>query len=337
MPKSRTEKVTRVKQKLIDRIESGFYKSGERFLSNREIASLFNISYLTSHKLLKELEEEGYLGRKKQSGSFVKGSLKTYEAVGLYVSERAFIESSYSAYLLNKLEKQLSSLQIPYHIVDADVSAELADELYPIMLNTGFLQKQLYKKSMYGFLLNDEPEPGLSSIWVDSITIDNYSGGFSAGQILNESFPENLYILFAGPEDDSRSRKRAEGFIDAIPEAYTVYAESWHYNDAYQKAPGIIELFNQKEAESFAVFCCNDKLASAVFDYCVSFGVKPPMIMGFDNMPVSEEMNFSTMAIPWNDMINHSISTAQARLSGDTGPARHVVLHTYPLIRKQGR
>jgi hypothetical protein len=81
--------------------------------------------------------------RKAQSGSFVKGEHHTYDAVDL-----------------------------PHKIVWTDRNTVLKDDLYPVMIDTGYLQMQLYRQNMFGFLLNQKAAPGLSSILVDSVYIE---------------------------------------------------------------------------------------------------------------------------------------------------------------------
>jgi len=331
MPKGRTRKVAEIKQNLIDRIASGYYQSGDRFFSNRAIAARFHISYMTAHRLLKELEEEGYLGRKAQSGSFVKGEHHTYDAVGLYVSERAQIKTSYSAFLLHKLVLRLEAVDLPHKIVWTDRNTVLEDDLYPVMIDTGYLQMQLYRQNMFGFLLNQKAAPGLSSIWVDSVYIDNYSGGTAAAQIFKEYLSLDACRVFAGPEDDERSGARVSGFLSELPDAQVVSAGTWHFEEALRHVPTLFE--TEVKKEKCAVFCCNDKLASAVIHYCSDSGIAPPFIMGFDNMPVSEELNFSTIAVPWDEMVERTVECCVSRLGGDGSSTRHIVLNTKPLLR----
>ena len=55
MARPRSQKVIEVKEKLIRRIEYGYYLPGSRFLSNRALGLRFNISYQTADTLVREL------------------------------------------------------------------------------------------------------------------------------------------------------------------------------------------------------------------------------------------------------------------------------------------
>ena len=60
-----------LKQLLKERIESGFYRPGERLPSGHELAVELNSSYVTVVKALKLLAEEGYVNCRQGVGNFV--------------------------------------------------------------------------------------------------------------------------------------------------------------------------------------------------------------------------------------------------------------------------
>jgi DNA-binding GntR family transcriptional regulator len=68
MPRFRSDKVAVVKAKLIARLNDGFHRPGDRFLSNREVANCRGLSYQTAYRVIAELESEGYLKRRAASG-----------------------------------------------------------------------------------------------------------------------------------------------------------------------------------------------------------------------------------------------------------------------------
>lgn len=87
MPRGRTKKVVSLKNKLIERIQSDYYKPGDRFLSNRYIEERFGVSYQTAYRITKELAEEGYLTLVPSSGAFIAGPQNKLKGVSLFFSQ----------------------------------------------------------------------------------------------------------------------------------------------------------------------------------------------------------------------------------------------------------
>lgn len=60
-----------IKSRLLDGIETGRYKPGDRIPSERELTDEFGVSRMTARQALKELENQGYLYRVQGKGTFV--------------------------------------------------------------------------------------------------------------------------------------------------------------------------------------------------------------------------------------------------------------------------
>lgn len=60
-----------VKQDILKQIHDGFYKSGDRIPSERDLCGLYKVSRMTLRQALSELEQEGILVREKGRGTFV--------------------------------------------------------------------------------------------------------------------------------------------------------------------------------------------------------------------------------------------------------------------------
>jgi len=327
VPRARTKKVLEVKKRLIARLESGYFSSGERFFSNRYVATHFNVSYKTAHTLLNELEEEGYLKRKGQSGSFVAGLQRSYQGVAIYAPRRIEDPASYSNFLFELLKGQLKKENLPYEVFIADCSTKLKEELYPIVIDLPCLQEQLYHLNSYGLFLNDKPQPGLSSILVDSIYCDNYSGGVAAAQLIQQTFGNAKSTIFAGPRNDWRGEARLKGFLSRIPDARVVFAETWHQEIAFKR----LNLLFAEPVET--LFCCNDKLAAAVVEYCEKAAFKRPPIIGFDNLPISEVLAFTSIGVPWQEVIEIAVKCAAGRLKQNGSAVRHTMVAIKPVLR----
>lgn len=97
MARPRSQKVIELKEKLIRRIEHGYYQPGSRFMSNRALGQRFEISYQTADTLMRELVAEGYLFRKPGSGTYLRGEASLLTGVELILNERAKRKGSFGA------------------------------------------------------------------------------------------------------------------------------------------------------------------------------------------------------------------------------------------------
>src|SRR5436190_10971201 len=103
MPRPRSEKVEEIKAKLITRLREGFYRAGDRFLSNRAVAQKFGISYQTAHRLVSELCAEEWLERRPASGTYIPGGKSRGDGVQFIFHKRATRAGSFGARLLAAL------------------------------------------------------------------------------------------------------------------------------------------------------------------------------------------------------------------------------------------
>src|ERR1039458_2220773 len=104
MARSRSDKVVVLKAKLIARLNDGFHRPGDRFLSNRDVASCHGVSYQTAHRVITELEAEGYLKRRAASGTHIARKPKRLTRVELCFNRRAARAGTFGSHLLQCLK-----------------------------------------------------------------------------------------------------------------------------------------------------------------------------------------------------------------------------------------
>jgi DNA-binding LacI/PurR family transcriptional regulator len=104
-----------------------------------------------------------------------------------------------------------------------------------------------------------------------------------------------------------------------------VKANTWFYEEALRAAPLVL-----KHA---GVFCANDRLAAAVIEAARLKGVALPELIGFDDAPVAERLNFTTMAIPWEDVVAAAVDVVRRRMAGDVRTAAGVIFAPRPVVR----
>ena len=326
MARPRSKHVDEVKQKLIARLQNNFLRPGDRFLSSRAVASRFKVSYQTAHRLLVELQSEGRLLRNRASGTFVPGEPARPTVIGLHFHSRARRPGSFGHRLLEELSSLLRREQLPFTTTLGESPRAAAGE-FPVVWEVNPLTAWLAASQRPGLLLNDRPPPGMSSLHLDSVSTDDYSGGVCAAQLLGPALRKRgKAVILTGPPDDSRSNQRIAGFISLRP-ATRVAGRSWYLEDALERAPRVLAL------RPAGIFCCNDRLAQGVIEHARSVGAALPPLVGFDDAPIAEALNLTTIAIPWRQLLGAAVSIIKRRLGGDTAAPIHQIVPPGPVVR----
>jgi DNA-binding LacI/PurR family transcriptional regulator len=107
-----------------------------------------------------------------------------------------------------------------------------------------------------------------------------------------------------------------------------VTSQSWFFEDGFQVAAAVVEQGRD------GIFCCNDRLAQAVLRWCDEHGVATPPLVGFDDAPIAETLNLTTIALPWDEMISAAADIIKRRLAGAGGAARQLIFTPRPVIRQ---
>jgi len=323
------EHTTQVRQRLLARLDGGQCRPGDRFLSARAIAQQFGISYQTAHRLLRGLADEGRLEIRPQSGAFVAGGLPPLRGVDLVLHPRARRRHSFGSRLRSELAAALDAAGIDHATRWDGGRAVLRGDRLPVMWEAPHALARCIERQRWGLLINDRAPFGMRSQRIDSVSLDDFSGGACAAELLvgrRKRARRGRYAVLAGPRDDRRNRQRVEGFTSLL-KARVVYAGGWYFEDG-RRAAG--------EAVRFArdgLFCCNDRLAEAALACCRDEDIPPPPIVGFDNAPVAERLNLTTIAIPWQELIGDVTALIRRRLRGDTAASSQRIIAPRPLVR----
>jgi DNA-binding transcriptional regulator YhcF (GntR family) len=328
MPRPRTSAVNELKTKLIARLRDGFHRPGARFFSNRAIATRFGVSYQTAHRLVSELVEEGWLERRAASGTFVAGRREEWRGVELIFAERARREESFGARLLGMVRGALDRAGLAHRTrwaVAGERAETVAQDWYPVIWEHPELAVDLAAARRFVLVLEDRPVRGLAASFADSVSVDDYSGGMAAAEWLRTRVRAGRVAVLAGPGKDARNRMRVEGFLSVTPRARVVRAGTWFFEEALRVAPRVLD--------AAGVFCANDRLAAAVVVAARAAGVARPELVGFDDAPVAERLNITTIAIPWEEVAAAAAEIARRRMAGDIRTAAGLVFSPRPLAR----
>ncbi|MFO1477189.1 MAG: substrate-binding domain-containing protein [Verrucomicrobiota bacterium] len=328
MSRTRSSKVAAVKAKLLARLQDGFHRPGDRFLSAREVAGQQAVSYQTAHRIIAELRSEGWLERREASGTFVAGRAKRLRGVDLWFHPRAKRPGSFGAHLLALLKAALCEAGIACEVRWSGRRVAPGVGHYPVMWESPGVLASVRDARRYALLLNNRPPPGLGASLVDAVTTDDFSAGVAAAEVFLERQPHaQRYTVLGGPRDDERSTNRVNGFLSMLPLAKVFYTGSWYVDAVPSVAAKVLA------AQPEGIFCVNDRLAQGILGYCREQGIETPPLIGHDNAPIAEELNLTTIETPWEEMVSATVEVVRRRLGGDSGPARTVFLAQRPVFR----
>jgi DNA-binding LacI/PurR family transcriptional regulator len=209
------------------------------------------------------------------------------------------------------------------------MSEPAADRL-PIIWELPDVTAECVRRECQAILINNRPASGLESLYIDSVSTDDFSGGACAAQLLRDrTGRERGFAVVTGPEDDRRSVLRTQGFTSVVG-ASAVRAGSWFFDHGYRAAEQAVR------RGKAGIFCVNDQLASGVVQWCVERKRKCPPIVGFDDAPVAERLNLTTIGLPWDEIVGGVVSCAKRRLAGDRSTSSHQLFQPRPVIRGFG-
>ncbi len=326
-----SEHVIEVKRKLIDRIRQNAHQPGDRFLSNRAIADQYGISYQTANRVMRDLVTEGHLVRRSAAGTFLPGEASRLTGALLLFDKRAKRKESFGARLLLKLGNSLNQLRVEWSVRWMDPSAGLSkmrlpEDRLPVLWNLPNLISPILSQKRRALLLNDRAPSGVEATLLDSVEVDDFSGGACAAQLLRNRSPGGKFAVVAGPLADARSTLRVQGFM-SLAHGRTVGAGGWYYEHAEAIAAQAIE------AGKDGIFCCNDRHAHALIDYCKKNNLPIPPVVGFDNAPIAERLGLTTIAIPWTELTDAAAALVRLRLRDHHSTASHRVFAPQPIVR----
>jgi len=319
MPRPRSRHVAEVKHQLVARLREALHRPGQRFLSNRAVARRFDVSYQTADALMRELADEGLIVRRAASGSYVPGASTTSGGVVLAFSARARHKSSFGSHLLDRLRSRLAAERVDW-VMNWTISSgrhgpRLGATRYAVIWERPDVVDASIRLERTALLLNARPPAGAGAALIDSVSIDDFSGGAHAAQfLLQRRRGAAALAILAGPRHDARSEARVAGFLSVAP-ASVVAAPDWFLQG------GLMVADRALTAGPGGLFCCNDRLAQAVLRRVADRSVRRPPLVGFDDAPVARYLDLTTIAIPWDDLVDAAMGVIQRRRAEPTSAA----------------
>lgn len=330
MPRPPSPRLQAVEEEIRQRLRLGQHLPGSRFFSNRALAERYEISLQSSHNILQRLCEEGLLERRPASGTYIPESdRRNLQGVLLVFNPRARRAESFGHYLHSRLQERFRSEDMEVESTfDFPDLRQLPSDRFLIFWEVPDSFFEAWPPHRFGLILHRDPPLGMAAAWLDSIAIDDLSGGVMAAQVLKKQLPAgSRVVVVGGPREDPRSRQRIAGFQKVFPEANLIVSSGWYRQHGRAVADQVYALKPE------GIFCCNDRLAEGL-KKSPQKPEKLPVLLGFDDAPVARELNLSTLAIPWDDFVESTLQITQQRLKGSASPASRRILTPRPILRK---
>ncbi|MFF5226938.1 LacI family DNA-binding transcriptional regulator [Dactylosporangium sp. NPDC000521] len=176
------------------------------------------------------------------------------------------------------------------------------------------------------FVFVDRPPVDLTA---DAVLLDNRGGAKSAAEHLLERGHRRIGIV----GDLSRlttHQDRVEGFAEAMEAAGITGWRDYLLEDAHDvdKAERAVRSLLARDPAPTAVFTTNNRITTGALRALRASGSRDKALIGFDELDLGDVLGVTVVAHDPEEMGRHAARLLLARLEGDDGPARRVILPT---------
>lgn len=305
-----------IKEKILQMIQDGQYKSGDKLPSEQELASMHQVSVITSKKTLDELEKDGYIYRIKGSGSFVTDERQPDKSNQLNIIAMVLplgsntgggMELFYSVEMIAKSNGYYVSVENTHHSRQKEreiILSLLRDNIRGIIYYPSYSSEnfELIKKlaiEHYPIVIIDK---SIHDIEIDTVLCDNYKASYEMTKYLISCGHRDIAFVCEGYVDEYSSiRERFLGYSDALADAGIPLNIDliMHPNAGYLQntekitrahfCKDVVEKIQSNRAIT-AVQVASDADAVELIGQCTKKGINVPddvSIVGFDDLDVA--------------------------------------------------
>lgn len=182
--------------------------------------------------------------------------------------------------------------------ISTDKGAEINDHILDSKRLDGYI---LLTQEVSDFVINELNEREIPMVLVghgqsnpdlNSVDVDNFSGGYQATNHLIELGHERIGVIMASP-DMKESVDRIEGYKQALEEADLPFREEYLSIGDYSQKHGLetMRRWIRQDLDISAAFCMSDTLGMGALLALDQEGVSVPeemALVGFDDLPISQ-------------------------------------------------
>lgn len=224
-----------LKSALLESLQDGSLKAGDRFPSEPELITRYGVSRATVREAIISLEQEGWLRRLQGKGTFVNERPKVHRTVAviapyLYATDSPDFRAGTDVIplLMQAIEQQARKLGVSISLYLDNLEAETERENLVTVLERGVDAVLMWYIGGEGNLdcLRNLQEAGvpivlfdryIDELELDAVLSDNFTGAQRATlRLLDEGMPSVVYIT--GPVDSTVLRDRRDGYLAAMAE-----------------------------------------------------------------------------------------------------------------------
>ncbi|MCD8879425.1 GntR family transcriptional regulator [Staphylococcus kloosii] len=307
-----------IKEKIINKN----YHIGMLLPTEKQFQDRYNLSRYTIRQAMDLLVSEGYIKKKKGSGSFVSNkylssnqdkSLKKIGVIVTYLSEYIFPN------IIRGIEKELKKQGYSLILASTNNNHEDEKQCLEMMLNQGVsgLIVEPTKSNVYNpnlsyyplFKQRDIPilmiNANYEELNLPYIAIDDVKSGYLATQYLIDQGHEKIALITK--IDDNQGKLRMKGYFNAFEQNDKLFNGEYIYTyntESRQKViEQIVEHISNRNISVSALVCYNDEIAYDIIHQMRQCNVNIPQdisIVGEDNSILSrlKELNLTTTAHP---------------------------------------
>ncbi|MBE76843.1 MAG: hypothetical protein CMG41_03790 [Candidatus Marinimicrobia bacterium] len=352
--KSPVPKYFQLQTWLQDRIEQGYYATNEKIPTEVELVKLSGLSRATVRQALRNLEQNGYIVRKKRVGSFVlkiEKDTKNIPTVGILIPD---IRSGYAPILARGAEDEATKnnislilcntddllSQAKYHI-DRLINLKVSGVIYVPVAASDKDNLQIIKKLKRKNIPVVLADRGIQGSEIDIVTTNNFEGSRQIAQhLINEGHER---IAFLSNKLYSTERLRYDGFISKMKEAninqdpaITILDKgAFNVNRYLTHVHKILK--NKKKFT--AVYAGHDRIALLFYSAATNMGLSVPedfSLVGYDNMPLTT-ISLTTMHQPIYEMGQESVRLIIARINNEKSNIKNIILNSTLIKRSSVR
>ena len=352
--KSPVPKYFQLQTWLQDRIEQGYYVTNEKIPTEVELVKLSGLSRATVRQALRNLEQDGYIVRKKRVGSFVlkiEKDTKNIPTVGILIPD---IRSGYAPILARGAEDEATKNNISlilcntddllnqakYHI-DRLINLKVSGVIYVPVAASDKDNLQIIKKLKRKNIPVVLADRGIQDSEIDIVTTNNFEGSRQIAQhLINEGHER---IAFLSNKLYSTERLRYDGFISKMKEAninqdpaITILDKgAFNVNRYLTHVHKILK--NKKKFT--AVYAGHDRIALLFYSAATNMGLSVPedfSLVGYDNMPLTT-ISLTTMHQPIYEMGQESVRLIIARINNENSNIKNIILNSTLIKRSSVR
>jgi len=282
-----------LKEKLLERINSGCYKSGGRIESVRDLAIKFQVSKHTAERALSNLVTEGYLYQEQGRGTFFSGNQqKPSKAAGTRllalhtgipeINSGEFINDIIRGCCQAATENQLQMMVYYQDTFEKNLASMRLEDLAGLIMyyhpehhSLEYLRKISQTTKLV--LVNNDC-PGLNSSFV---ALDNEKAGRMITDYLIEKGHRDIGFI-SWPADVTSIQERLTGYkISLAAHSIKVSNDLISFSlkddqENYYNTDSCVKKILKGNKKTSAIICINDGIATSLSKYLRKNGIRVP-------------------------------------------------------------